>query len=218
MASDAPWQPAFDRKPALVDDWVQQDLGDILARYVRVEIFGEPGTNSVQARELEIRGREALDEEPTIPLSTLPGTIQAENYSLDGEGVGYHDTTEGNEGDVYRRDDVDIRQLEDDNYAISWTEDGEWLAYQVEVPQSAGFSMGLYYATAPGVAQVIVSLLVDDLAIVKRVPLPGTGSENKFVPAPLGTVALTEGKHEIKLVVEQAPVAFDKIVFDKILQ
>jgi hypothetical protein len=78
--------------------------------------------------------------------------------------------------------------------------------------------MGLYYATAPGVAQVIVSLLVDDLAIVKRVPLPGTGSENKFVPAPLGTVALTEGKHEIKLVVEQAPVAFDKIVFDKILQ
>jgi hypothetical protein len=38
---------------------------------------------------------------------------------------------------VYRRDDVDIRQLENDTYAISWTKDGERLVYQVEVLQVA---------------------------------------------------------------------------------
>ena len=216
MEADAPWQPAFDRESAVVDDWVQQDLEDIAARYVRVEIFGKP--TGVQARELEIHGRTVLDETPTIPLITLPGTVQAENYRLGGEGVGYHDTTKGNEGDVYRRDDVDIRRLKDDNYAISWTEDGEWLAYRVEVLQSASFSIGLYYATAPGATQVIVSFLVDNLIIVKRASLPNTGSETKFIPVPLGTIALLDGRHEIKLVVEQGQVDLDKIVLNKILQ
>jgi hypothetical protein len=40
-----------------VNDWIKQDLRNVLAQYVLVEIFGEPGTNAVQARELEIIGR-----------------------------------------------------------------------------------------------------------------------------------------------------------------
>ena len=34
--------------------------------------------------------------------------IQAENYATGGEGVGYHDTTAGNQGGAYRSDGVDI--------------------------------------------------------------------------------------------------------------
>jgi hypothetical protein len=227
MEADAQWKPAFESESALVADWVQQDLGAISARFVRVEIFGKPGTNGVQARELEIYGRKDLAEDMTSPSSpspstmqgvTLPGTVQVENYSSGGEGVGYHDTTKGNVGNEYRTDDVDIRRLTDDNYAISWTDNGEWLAYQVEVPQSASFSIGLYYAAAHGPDQVIVSLSVDDFIVIKRLPLPGTGSETKFVPVPLVTVALPAGKHKIKLVVDQGLVDFDKIVFNKILQ
>jgi hypothetical protein len=227
MEADDQWKPAFESESALVADWVQQDLGAISARFVRVEIFGKPGTNGVQARELEIYGRKDLAEDMTSPSSpspstmqgvTLPGTVQAENYSSGGEGVGYHDTTKGNVGNEYRTDDVDIRRLTDDNYAISWTDNGEWLAYQVEVLQSASFSMGLYYAAAHGPDQVIVSLSVDDFIVIKRLSLPDTGSETKFVPVPLGTVALPAGKHKIKLVVDQGLVDFDKIVFNKILQ
>ncbi len=38
----------------------------------------------------------------------IPGTIEAENYDLGGEGVAYHDATAGNSGGLYRTDDVDI--------------------------------------------------------------------------------------------------------------
>jgi hypothetical protein len=52
-----PWQPAFTNLPVNINDWIKQDLRNVLAQYVQVEIFGEPGTNAVQARELEIIGR-----------------------------------------------------------------------------------------------------------------------------------------------------------------
>ena len=36
------------------------------------------------------------------PVHAIPGTIQAEDFDAGGEGVGYHDTTPGNQGGVYR--------------------------------------------------------------------------------------------------------------------
>ena len=47
------------------------------------------------------------DPTPYKPLA-IPGTIQAEDYDLGGEGVAYHDTTAGNSGGAYRQDGVDI--------------------------------------------------------------------------------------------------------------
>jgi hypothetical protein len=50
------WQPAFTDLDAQVNGWIKQDLTNLRTRYVRIEIFGTPGTNTVQARELEIIG------------------------------------------------------------------------------------------------------------------------------------------------------------------
>ncbi|PON16812.1 hypothetical protein C2W62_16430 [Candidatus Entotheonella serta] len=56
LEKDDSWQVAFSGASARVTNWVRQDLGRIRARYVRVEIFGDPKTTTVQARELEILG------------------------------------------------------------------------------------------------------------------------------------------------------------------
>jgi len=56
LKEEDPWHVAFTRIPARVNDWVRQELEHIPARYVRVEIFGDPETTTVQARELEILG------------------------------------------------------------------------------------------------------------------------------------------------------------------
>ena len=56
------WRPAFTRVEARTNNWIRQGLGNIPARYVRVEIFGDPETTAVQARELEIRGVKHQDD------------------------------------------------------------------------------------------------------------------------------------------------------------
>jgi hypothetical protein len=56
LEKNDPWQSAFTKVEVEVSDWVKQELRDIPARYVRVEISGTEGTNTVQARELAIVG------------------------------------------------------------------------------------------------------------------------------------------------------------------
>ena len=54
---------------------------------------------------------DARDQGTPFKALAIPGTIQAEDYNLGGEGVAYHDTTAGNEGGAYRHDDVDIETV-----------------------------------------------------------------------------------------------------------
>ena len=53
--------------------------------------------------------------------------------------MGYHDTTPGNSGNQYRNDDVDIQATSDigGGYNVGWIRDGEWLAFDVDVAQTA---------------------------------------------------------------------------------
>ena len=73
----------------------------------------------------------------------IPGIIEAENFDLGGEGVGYHDLDSVNKGDQYRLDEgVDIGISEDaagSQYLVDWTYSGEWLQYTVEI-----LNIGIY--------------------------------------------------------------------------
>jgi hypothetical protein len=66
----------------------------------------------------------------------VPGTVQAEDYNLGGEGVAYHDLSQGNAGGQYRGDDVDIEACRDagGGFNVGYLEAGEWLNYEVGVP------------------------------------------------------------------------------------
>jgi hypothetical protein len=76
------------------------------------------------------------------PLS-IPGQIEAENYDLGGPGIGYADSTPGNEQGVavYRGDDVDIKESAAGGYAVGWTTAGEWLAYTVDVERDGFYTI-----------------------------------------------------------------------------
>lgn len=87
----------------------------------------------------------AVSRQDTGPLGgvphLLPGRIEAEDYDLGGQGIGYFDTTPGNEQGVapYRSDDVDIKVSAEGGYTIGWLAAGEWLAYTAQVQRD-----GLY--------------------------------------------------------------------------
>ena len=72
-----------------------------------------------------------------IPLNGI--RVEAEDY------VTYSDTTPGNTGGEYRNDDVDIEVTTDvgGGFNVGYIEEGEWLTYDVDIPES-----GLYQVVA----------------------------------------------------------------------
>ena len=86
--------------------------------------------------------------------SAIPGTIQAENFDLGGEGVAYHDNDTGNNGNQYRTlEGVDIENCTDagGGYNIGWMGTGEWLEYTVNVGGTGNYTLeARVSATAAG--------------------------------------------------------------------
>ena len=73
----------------------------------------------------------------------IPGTVQAENYDVGGEGVAYHDSDTTNSGGQYRTDGVDVETTSDTGggYDIGFTNSGEWLKYTVNVSTAGTYTI-----------------------------------------------------------------------------
>jgi len=87
-ATDA-WSTAFSNVNALFDAWSTQSLS-VTARYVRVEVFGNPATRDTEARELEIYGTPAqpANRPPTVNAGpdqtiTLPASANLNGTASD---------------------------------------------------------------------------------------------------------------------------------------
>jgi len=128
----------------------------------------------------------------------LPGILQAEDYDLGGEGVAYQDTTAGNEGGIYRQDDVDIETLDTDGSPnIGWIRAGEWLTYTVNISTAGTYDAGFRVASSHTGSSVQV--YVDDgTTPVATVTVPNTGDWPIFrtVSVP---VTLPAGQHRLSL-------------------
>lgn len=75
--------------------------------------------------------------------SPIPGTIEAENFDVGGEGVAYHDLDSGNNGGAYRNTDVDIEATTDSGggYDVGWIGATEWLVYTVNVTSAGAYQL-----------------------------------------------------------------------------
>jgi hypothetical protein len=71
----------------------------------------------------------------------VPGTIQAENFDVGGEGVAYHDTTSTNTGGAYRAGGVDLFAGYDGGTVVGATKAGEWMEYTVNVATAGNYTL-----------------------------------------------------------------------------
>lgn len=113
----------------------------------------------------------------------VPGRIQAEEYDLGGEGVAYHDTTPGNTGGAYRRDDVDIETIGGVTN-VGWIREGEHLRYTVNVTQDGLYLVSLRVAS-PNSGRTVEVSFDGGRPITYRVP--NTGSFVQYATATLGS-------------------------------
>jgi hypothetical protein len=142
---------------------------------------------------------EATEQSPVGPKATIPGRIQAEDYDTGGEGIAYHDTSDGNEYDTgYRSDDVDIRQTKDSSgsYNVGYFEEGEWLEYTTDVSPGT-YDVHVRIASARTGRRLTIQLGGTTLGTVE---VPNTGGWHSWQTATLRGVSIdTEGEQVLRV-------------------
>ncbi|CAN5170328.1 hypothetical protein BH23CHL1_BH23CHL1_04630 [soil metagenome] len=149
-----------------------------------------------------IEVRKALPEPNT--LITLPGHFEAEDYRPGGEDVGYHDTTQGNVCGVYRSDDVDIAVCDRDGdtrcYYVGWIREGEWLAYDVSVPDDGAYIFTIRAATIRDDRSFYLEL--DGERLSGSIPVPNTGDWHVWTAVVTEPLEIPAGTYALKIVAE----------------
>ncbi|MDP4209289.1 MAG: carbohydrate-binding protein [Bacteroidota bacterium] len=132
-------------------------------------------------------------------VPSLPGTIQAEDYDLGGEGVGYHDLSSGNKFGNYRSDDVDLEQCTDTGggYDLGDFQTGEWTQYTVNVSQTGTYTVEFRVTTQ--MDGTSLAMLVDGQNVTGTISVSNTGGWQTWTTVSKTGISLTKGQHVIRL-------------------
>ncbi|MEN6341012.1 MAG: multicopper oxidase domain-containing protein [Methanospirillum sp.] len=126
--------------------------------------------------------------------AAVPGTIQAEDYNVGGQGFGWYDRTPGNEGGAYRHDDVDI-ETGASGFAVAYVKSSEWLDYAIDVAESGTYA-ATFRASSPWDDREIWVWV--DGVLKAQAKVPSTGSFDIYENA-TASVALPAGRHTLRL-------------------
>ncbi len=134
--------------------------------------------------------------------SVIPGTIQAEDYDIGGEGIAYHDGDVGNNGGQYRPDAVDIEKTSDagGGFNVGWTGAGEWLEYTLSSPFDGIFTIQTRVASA-GVGGKF-HLELDGIDVTGPLTSGDTGGWQKWKTLTKAGVPISEGRHVLKVAMD----------------
>ncbi|HEY8401667.1 MAG TPA: Ig-like domain-containing protein [Cytophagaceae bacterium] len=138
----------------------------------------------------------------------IPGTIEAENYDLGGQGVAFNDVTPANEGGAYRSDAVDIESFPG-GYSVGYIATDEWLEYTVNV--AAGT-----YSIEARVASIFAGkafrLEMDGVSIASFI-VPNTGGWHIWQSTYATGVTLTAGQKILRIYADSQEFNIDKLIF-----
>lgn len=129
-------------------------------------------------------------------------TIQAEDFDNGAAGVAYRDATSANEGKQYRNTGVDLEKSADSGggYDVGYMKAGEWLDYTVNVTKAGTFNFDARIAAAyTGGA---FHLEIDGKNVTGTLHFTNTGNFQKWTTIRKSGIAITAGKHVIRLVVD----------------
>ena len=150
-----------------------------------------------------------VEQAPYADTLKFPGTIEAENYDIGGQGVSYSDNESANQGEVYREDGVDIVSATD-GYAVGYTVAGEWLEYTVNVAKEGVYSFDATVAT--GSKGSSFQLFLDNTAITDTIKVDST-SWTTYSAVSGTTKSISAGTHILKIAITGSYVNIDKITF-----
>ncbi|MDP4208160.1 MAG: alpha-L-fucosidase [Bacteroidota bacterium] len=143
--------------------------------------------------------------------NAVPGIIEAEDFDKGCPGEAYVDRDEANTGSQYRLDQgVDIEVCNAGGFDVCRTNPGEWLAYTVNVAQSAIYEVSFNIACTSDNGRL--HLECDGVDKTGNVITPSTnGRQNWNIVK--SSIKLDAGKHILKLVFDGPGLSIDKFEF-----
>ncbi|OQY10475.1 MAG: hypothetical protein B6I28_00955 [Fusobacteriia bacterium 4572_132] len=141
--------------------------------------------------------------------------IEAENYDKGGEGLGYSDTSEKNEGmSRYRNDSVDIETCINGGYNIAFIKSGEWLQYS-DIKGEGNYKISMDVASGKE-GNYKLHLEINGEKI-NSVEFSDTDGWQKWKNVEIGEVLLSGDKNIVKVIAESDDFNIDDIKFQKIV-
>ena len=162
----------------------------------------------------------AYNPRSTFKTMSLPGTVQAEDFDISGEGMSFHDSDSQNEGTSSYRSNgggVDIVSG-GTGYAIGYTQNGEWLEYTVNVTKAGYYTYEAYASSGTTNSGFRLSISGENglTDITDNIVVPQTGNNDwgtyiSIIGRTL--IKLNEGKQIIRLTITGNNCNVDKITF-----
>jgi len=143
----------------------------------------------------------------------LPGTVEAEDFDLGGEGLSYHERDQSNLAGAYRPEEaVDIYAIGNSAYHVGNILPGEWTEYSLSVMESGTYQLDVQCAafTSGGSFQVDIA---GQSLVIDRVEASGTLTTTR---SQILTCSLDEGEELMRFTAISEP-AFnvDKFIFTR---
>lgn len=156
--------------------------------------------------------------EPYASAISIPGTLQAENFDVGGEGYSYHDTSTANEGDANFRTNDGVDVVKGNNgKAIGYTEADEWMEYTVNVKETGKYTCEAVVSSGvTGSKFIIQRVLGSSKTLLATINVPQTANNDwgtyKSVTQDISTT-LSAGEHVLRITIKGKQCNIDKLIF-----
>jgi beta-glucanase (GH16 family) len=132
--------------------------------------------------------------------AAVPGTVQAENYDLGGQGVGYNVTSINGSANNYRSDGVDLEVTSDTGggYNLGWTAGGQWFKYTVNVATAGTYTVTFRVAAINAVTDALHISNSSGTNLSGSVNVPATGAWQTWTNV-TATVTLPAGQQTLTI-------------------
>ena len=132
--------------------------------------------------------------------AAIPGTVQAENYDLGGQGVGYNVTSVNGTANSYRSDGVDLEATTDTGggYDIGWTAGGQWFKYTVNVATAGSYTVTFRVAAPTAVSDALHISNSAGTNLSGSVGAPATGGYQTWTNV-TATITLPAGQQTLTI-------------------
>ena len=132
--------------------------------------------------------------------AAIPGTVQAENYDLGGQGISYSVNSINGTANSYRSDGVDLETTADagGGYDIGWTSGGQWFRYTVNVATAGVYTVSFRVAAPNAVTDAFHVSDSSGNSSSGAVNVPATGAWQTWETV-TATIALSAGTQVLTL-------------------
>jgi GH18 family chitinase len=145
----------------------------------------------------------------------IPGTVEAEDYDLGGQGVAFNEVTATNEGGAYRTTEpVDIEATTGGGFNVGYIVTDEWLEYTVNVTSAGAYNIEARVATTAAGKTFRLEL---DGTSIGNFTLPNTTGWQTWQVVSVSNVTLTAGQKILRLYATSGDFNVDRLTFSKVV-